>query len=32
MFVTMAASVNAEASIDEIAQDVRAQVDALLRP
>lgn len=30
MFVTMAASVNAEASIDEIAQDVRTQLGALL--
>lgn len=30
MFVTMAASVNAESSIDEIAQDVRTQVGALL--
>lgn len=30
MFVTMAASVNAESSIDEIAQDVRMQVGALL--
>ena len=30
MFVTMAASVNAEASIDEIADDVRTQVAALL--
>jgi AcrR family transcriptional regulator len=30
MFVTMAASVNAQSSIDEIAQDVRTQVGALL--
>ncbi|MCI1019134.1 TetR/AcrR family transcriptional regulator [Microbacterium sp. C5A9] len=30
MFVTMAASVNAEAGIDEIADDVRTQVGALL--
>jgi len=30
MFVTMAAGVNAEASIDEIADDVRTQVAALL--
>ncbi|MCS3444011.1 TetR/AcrR family transcriptional regulator [Microbacterium phyllosphaerae] len=30
MFVTMAASVNAEASIDEIAADVRSQIAALL--
>ncbi|KQQ66133.1 TetR/AcrR family transcriptional regulator [Microbacterium sp. Leaf320] len=30
MFVTMAASVNADASIDEIADDVRTQVGALL--
>lgn len=30
MFVTMAASVNADASIDEIADDVRTQVAALL--
>jgi AcrR family transcriptional regulator len=30
MFVTLAASINAEASIDEIAADVRTQVGALL--
>lgn len=30
MFLTMSASVNAEASIDDIAQDVRTQVGALL--